>query len=385
MRAMLLRRFSAALIGLAVATGVLTLAPVPANAASFGVSIAVSDVSVRQGDKVTISGKVSPRPSSRSVYLQQRDVGSTSWRTVKKFKTAKSGSYKVTVTAGDTKDRYYRIYKPKQGKRKAAHSAIRHVIVDPVLGPGAPATLAGLSPTRGPLAGGQQVTITGSGLAGTTRVTFTPLVPASYTKDNTGILPELEATVRSASASSIEITTPASLGGRNLVTVYARGTTLTATYTYVTTPREATTFEAQVLTEINARRAKKQTCGGTSMPAVGHLRWDGGLGDVALAHARDLAARQQVYRGIQHETYQLDSFAQRFYAAGFTAPFGEILQASSVRSTATTVVQAWMKSPGHCASIMRSSWSRVGVGVAPDVRQSQPAPQGLLFSNVDFR
>ena len=83
MRRRLLRHLTVFVTGLALATGLLAVATVPAQAASFTVSIGASTTVAVVGGKVTFSGKVSPKPSKRTVYLQRRNVGSTSWTTVK--------------------------------------------------------------------------------------------------------------------------------------------------------------------------------------------------------------------------------------------------------------------------------------------------------------
>lgn len=376
----LLRRLAAIATSFALAAGALQLVTVPAHAASFSVSLKASATKVVVGKTVTFTGKVSPKPSSRTLYLQRRYVGSTTWKNIKKFSAAKSGSFKVATGFDNDTDRYYRIYKPKQGSRKAGYSSVVQVVVDPKPKPTTVA-LNRITPAGGPLSGGQKVTITGAGLARTTKVTFTAKVKAAYTKDNTGILPELPGVVTVIDDTKVEVTTPASLGGSSMVKVYTPAATLTTTYTYARSSREPSDFERQVLVEINEKRSAQQTCAGKSQPAVGPLSWSGELSDVALAHSRDLAARQSVYQGLSHVTYGLDSFAERFYAAGFGAPFGEILALSPKDYTAAQVVQQWMNSAGHCTSIMNKSWTKAGVGVAPGSYSGQAS----IFSNVDFQ
>lgn len=386
MRDTLLRRLAALVTGVSLAVAGLTLATVPAQAASFKVTVAVSDTSVTVGEAITVTGRITPKPSSRYVYLQQRNVGAKSWRTVRKIKTAKSGSYRTTVTPGDATDRYYRVYKPKQGGRKAGYSAVVQVVVDPKPVSSRTTRIAGISPASGPLAGGTTVTISGTGLSGTTKVTFTPQVSAAQTSDGSGILPELPGTVTVVDDSTLRVTTPASLGGANTVKVYAPTATLVTTFAYATASRLPSTFEQQVLGELNARRATSQTCNGKAMPAVGPLGWAGGLSDLALSHSRDLAARQDVYRGLSHVTYGTRDFTVRFHRAGVTGGFGEILALSPENYSASQVVDQWMTSTtGHCESVMNKGWTKAGVGVAPGVWQTSYGPQRSTFSNVDFQ
>lgn len=385
MHQMLLRQCAALLTGVGMAASIAVTSAAPAAAASFSVTISVADTSIRVGETIAISGKVTPRPSTRYVYLQKRAVGSSTWKTVKKVKTTSSGAFRTSTRAGSDTDRYYRIYKPKQVSRKPGRSKSVQVIVDPAATSATPPTLAAISPASGPLSGGTTVTITGTGLADTTRVTFTPLVVRSDTADGSGILPELAGAMTEA-AGTLRVVPPASLGGPHLVKVYTPTTTLTTRYTYAAAPRTPSTFEQQVLTEINERRAVSQTChqGGAShaMPAVPPVVLDESLADLALSHSRDLAARQNQYEGLSHVTWRTSSFTVRFRLGGVTSgSYGEILALSPQGYDAADVVEQWMDSEsGHCESVMSATWTRAGVGVA-----AGSEPQNSIFSNVDFR
>jgi uncharacterized protein YkwD len=394
MRRRLLRALTALVVGFGLATGMLSVAAVPAHAAKFALSLTIADQTVTVRDTLTLSGKVSPKPKTRYVYVQRRYVGSTSWKTVKKVKTSASGTFRTTIGAGNDTDRYYRIYKPGQGSRKAGYSVSVQVIVDPAATASSAVTPIVLSPASGPLSGGTRLTISGSGLSGTTKVTFTPQVTAGQTKDGTGILPELPGELHQVSEQAVEVVTPASLGGANLVKVYTPTATLTGSYTFTRTARTADAFEQQVLDEINARRATPQTCqdNGTTrqLPAVPPVAMDEGLADLALAHSRDLAARQDVYKGLSHVTYGTSSFEVRFSRAEVTGRYGEILALTPAalggsHVPAGYVVDQWMKSTtGHCGSLMSRNWTRAGVGVAAGVWQTKYGPQNSIFSNVDF-
>ena len=382
MRRRLIRHLPAFVAGLALATGLLAVATVPAQAATFKVSVGASTTVAVVGGKVTFSGKVSPKPSKRTVYLQRRNVGSTSWTTVKKFTVARSGTYKVTTTLTSDRDRYYRIYKPKSSGRKAGHSRAIQLIVDPAP-VSTPSTLLSLSPTTSPLAGGTTVTVTGTGLSGTTKVTVTPQVRADYTADGSGAFPELIAGFVVGSDGQLEITTPASLAGTNLVKIYTAGGTPTSTLTYARTAHAPTTFEKQVLDQVNLRRSSKQTCRGTSMPAVGALTWDDEFADLTLSHAKDLAARQGAgYSGLSHTTFGLKEWYHRIYLAGYGGAFSEDLALSPAGYSASQVVQQWMDSTsGHCESVMDGDWTKVGIGVARGLWGSQSS----IFTNLDLR
>ncbi|HSK33296.1 MAG TPA: CAP domain-containing protein [Propionicimonas sp.] len=368
MRRRLLRHLTACLTGLALTAGLVAVATVPAQAASFGVTIQASLTTVLETGTVTFTGKVSPRPSSRTLYLQRRYPGSSTWTSVKKFTAASDGSYSVKTGFADARDRYFRVYKPKSSTRKAGRSASVKIVVN--------------SPAE-PLAGGKPVRLVVDGVTGATRVTVTPRVPADYV--NTGVgLSELPATFTVINDNTIDITPPASLGGTNLVKVYTPSGTVETSLLFGRTSRVGSSFEKAVLDQVNLRRSKTQTCRGTRMPAVGKLAWDGQLSDLALSHARDLAARQgSAYEGLDHVTHGLKAFYHRFYAAGYTSGgSSENLALSPQGYSASQVVTQWMKSTsGHCESVMSKSWKKAGIGVASGRWGSQPS----IFTNLDLR
>ena len=250
MRRRLLSHVTALLTGLALAVALVSVATVPAHAASFGVTISASLTRVLETGTVTFTGKVSPKPSSRTLYLQRRYPGSSTWSSVKKFTAASDGSYSVKTGFVDARDRYFRVYKPKTSTRKAGHSASVKIVVD--------------SPPE-PLSGGKTVRLHVAGVTGATSVTVTPRVRADYIDANVG-LSALSAGFTVIDATTIDITPPASLGGSNLVTIKTPNGTVQTSLLYGRTSRTGSTFEKAVFDQVNLRRSKKQTCRGTSMP-----------------------------------------------------------------------------------------------------------------------
>ena len=120
------------------------------------------------------------------------------------------------------------------------------------------------------------------------------------------------------------------------------------------------------------------------LPRPGEL--GGRLSDLALSHSRDLAARQDLYQGLSHTTYGTASFTNRFQLAGVTGAYGEILALSPKDRTASAIVDQWMNSvTGHCEVLMKSTWTKAGVGVASGVWQTTYGPQESIFSDVDFQ
>ncbi len=381
MRRRLFHHLAVFVTGLALITGLTTVATVPAQAASFSVSMSASATTVVVGKTVTFSGKVSPKPSSRTLYLQRRYVGSSTWTSVKKFTAASSGSYTVSTGFSTDRDGDFRVYKPKSSSRKSGYAKAVRVFVDPkpsVIS----ASLTSVSTAVEPLSGGVVLTVTGTHLTGTSKVTVTPRVARSYTSKGDGVFPALKASFTVTSDKALRVTPPASLAGTNVVTVYTPTQTVTTTITYAKATRTASTFEKQVLEQLNVRRSTTQTCRGKSMRAVGALTWDGAFADLALSHAKDLAARQGAgYDGLSHTTYGLKTWSERFVIAGYSSGFSEDLALSPAGFSASQVVQQWMTSTsGHCESVMDGRWTKAGVGVASGLWGKQSS----IFTNLDL-
>ena len=117
-------------------------------------------------------------------------------------------------------------------------------------------------------------------------------------------------------------------------------------------PAEAATVSVQnqVIQLVNVQRAK-----------VGcrALVLDARLSRAAQAHSIDMAKR----RYFSHTSLDGRTFAQRIRAQGYTGSLiGENIAAGY--PTPKAVMDAWMKSPGHKANILRCRYKAIGVGSA---------------------
>jgi uncharacterized protein YkwD len=113
------------------------------------------------------------------------------------------------------------------------------------------------------------------------------------------------------------------------------------------------------LSLINAARATRRTCGATAYPAAPPVAWNTLLEQAAQRHSNDMAARNF----FSHTGSDGSSPSQRVTAAGYVwGAMGENIAAgySSVQS----VVDGWLKSPGHCANIMNSRHKDIGLARA---------------------
>lgn len=116
-------------------------------------------------------------------------------------------------------------------------------------------------------------------------------------------------------------------------------------------------FEAEVLAEVNRRRAAGATCGGVARRPVPALTLDSRLRCAARLHSQDMATKAF----FSHTGSNGSTFVQRIQAAGysFTAA-GENIAAG--QTTPASVVQGWMNSTGHCNNIMNPNYTQLGVG-----------------------
>ncbi|MFT4108614.1 IPT/TIG domain-containing protein [Propionicimonas sp.] len=283
--------------------------------------------------------------------------------------TTKGGT-KVTVTGTDFSAVSKVLFGTKKGTKVSVKSATTLTVVTPAqssravdvtvvtrYGRSVPsdataftygAVVDSLSVAGGDLAGNDEVTIGGSGFTGVKKVTF-------------GGVP---ATVLAITATSLLVRTPVHVAGAVAVRVTtANGTSATTgspRFTFAVVAHQPGAEEAEVLRLTNEARAIARQCGGAKVyPAVSPLVWDATLGDLALAQSRDMAARNYV----SHSTPEGQDPFERMALAGYTfGSAGENIAAGY--QTAAKVVQGWLGSPGHCANLMSSSYTSIGVGYA---------------------
>ncbi|MFI7135594.1 CAP domain-containing protein [Nonomuraea sp. NPDC050153] len=112
-----------------------------------------------------------------------------------------------------------------------------------------------------------------------------------------------------------------------------------------------TAEENEVVRLTNAERAK-----GGCQP----LTPDPQLRAAAFGHSDDMAKKNY----FSHESKDGRSFMDRIRAAGFTGGSGWAENIAKGQSSAASVVQSWMNSPGHRNNIMNCGYTLIGVGLA---------------------
>jgi len=157
-------------------------------------------------------------------------------------------------------------------------------------------------------------------------------------------------------------------------------------------------FEAPVLSAsekqdyldaINNARLTQQDCGVEGIkPAVPTLTWNDKLYSIAAEHSIDLAAWNN---GVVTQAEAIDRFShagsgtesdwtaqvqelgrgstigERVDNIGYAwRSYGENIAAGTNTSTAVQAVQQWLDSPPHCANLMSSDYTEVGMAMVED-------------------
>jgi uncharacterized protein YkwD len=124
-------------------------------------------------------------------------------------------------------------------------------------------------------------------------------------------------------------------------------------------PSEAAEVSARVLALTNQARSQPRRCGERSFDAAAPVKPNALLERAAAAHAQDMA-RHGV---LQHEGSDGSDASQRLTRVGYRwRSMGE--NVASGQTTPEQVVAEWLRSPGHCATLMNPTYTEMGVAYA---------------------
>jgi len=119
-------------------------------------------------------------------------------------------------------------------------------------------------------------------------------------------------------------------------------------------------FAEQVLASLNTARASARTCGTTLHPAAPALAWNDSLADAAAVHATDMATGGF----FSHTGSNGSHYEQRIADSGYRARSSSEILARTERIATSSMLpssmDAWLKSPPHCAALMRTDLREVG-------------------------
>ena len=130
----------------------------------------------------------------------------------------------------------------------------------------------------------------------------------------------------------------------------------------------------RLLEQLNAARARARQCGGQAFAAAPPLSWNAELGVAAEAHSRAMAnANFFAHRGRDGRTP-----GDRAELAGYNGrQIGENLAAGLDASP--RVVEGWLASPGHCATLMNPQFRDLGAAYAVDPKSDAGIYWTALF------
>ena len=118
----------------------------------------------------------------------------------------------------------------------------------------------------------------------------------------------------------------------------------------------STSFQNDLLQQVNAARASARSCGGVLRPAAGALAWSSPLQVAAARHSTDMAQNNF----FSHTGSDGSSVGTRATAAGYSwRGVGENIAAG--QATVAAVMNGWLASAGHCNNIMGSDYNDVAL------------------------
>jgi len=122
-------------------------------------------------------------------------------------------------------------------------------------------------------------------------------------------------------------------------------------------PQDAPAVSRRVLELVNEARARPTRCGRQMFNATTQLKLSTALGNAALAHSLDMAARGY----FEHTGADGSTPASRVTRAGYAwRVVGENLAAGV--PTADEAVAGWLQSTAHCQNLMDPRFTDMGVG-----------------------
>jgi len=128
----------------------------------------------------------------------------------------------------------------------------------------------------------------------------------------------------------------------------------------------------EYLRVINNARAVEQDCGTEGIkPAVPALSWNDELYSAAYEHSNDLAESNTASHdgsGTASDWTGMDlggkqsTYIERIENNGYSwRSAGENITMGTTRDTAQKAIDSWLASDGHCANLMSSSYTEVGL------------------------
>jgi len=130
------------------------------------------------------------------------------------------------------------------------------------------------------------------------------------------------------------------------------------------------TTQKKLLEAINKARSESRVCGSLGIfPAVPKLTWSDSLHAAALEHVTDLAYSDIFSHDGSGTEYDItghgkpSKFYERIVYNGYTNYYAVGENIAGGQRNLEEVMKAWMASPTHCANIMKSTYTQVGIAI----------------------
>jgi len=130
------------------------------------------------------------------------------------------------------------------------------------------------------------------------------------------------------------------------------------------------TTQQKLLDAINKERSESRTCGSRgTFPAVPSLTWNDKLHSSALEHVTDLAFSDTFAHDGSGTKYDItgngkpSKFYERIVHNGYSNYYSVGENIAGGQRNVEEVMKAWMASPGHCANIMKATYTQVGIAI----------------------
>lgn len=137
--------------------------------------------------------------------------------------------------------------------------------------------------------------------------------------------------------------------------------------------KDAAAVSQKALSLVNAARSKARKCGRTHFNAAPPLALSAVLNRAALIHSQDMAAR----KFFEHQGSDGSKVSDRVTRVGYKwRTVGENIAIGA--ETTEAVVQGWLDSPGHCANMMSTGFTEMGIAFVVD----RKSDAGIYWTQV---
>ena len=209
------------------------------------------------------------------------------------------------------------------------------------------------------LLAGASIVLTACGGGGADEATGTRLLSSSVAVSDAGLPTQLLARKRVSTTTNAGTSTT---GTTSTTTVASSGGNLDTRLTC-----NLPDFQQEILNRVNQARAAGRSCGTTYYGPAPALAWNTNLFNAAGAHSTDMAANNY----FSHTSLDGRNAGQRITGAGYAwSAYGENIAAG--QTSAQSVVDGWLASPGHCANIMNPGYADIGTACVAGGTSSYP-------------